>query len=84
MLFNSRVIIAKNIKIDRSYKNVLTYSESQMLALCESNKIFDNSSFELLNEENSPIYVACPYNVAIQGNYIAFQNPNYSNKWFFE
>ena len=30
-------------------------------------------------------YLLCDfdYDVCLQANYIAFQNPNYSNKWFF-
>ena len=40
MVYNSQVILAKNIKIDRSYKNVLTYTESQMLSLCQTNAIY--------------------------------------------
>lgn len=83
MIYNSQVILCKNIKIDRSYKNVLTYSESQMLALCQANQVYSNSTYEFLKQDESPMYVNCNYNVAIQCNYMAFQNPNYSNKWFF-
>lgn len=83
MVYNSQVILAKNIKIDRSYKNVLTYTESQMLSLCQTNAIYSNNTYEFLKENESPIYVGCNYSTAIQANYIAFQNPNFSNKWFF-
>ena len=83
MIYNSQVILCKNIKIDRSYKNVLTYSESQMLSLCQANQVYSNSTYEFLKQDESPMYVNCNYNVAIQCNYMAFQNPNYTNKWFF-
>ena len=83
MARNSKVIIARDIKVDRDYKNVLTYSESQMLSLCQTNKVYENSTYEFLKENESPMYVACDYQTALKGNYIAFQNPNYSNKWFF-
>ena len=83
MARNSKVIIARDIKVDRDYKNVLTYSESQMLSLCQTNKVYENSTYEFLKENESPMYVACDYQTALKGNYIAFQNSNYSNKWFF-
>lgn len=83
MARNSQVIIAKDIKIDRDYKNVLTYSESQMLSLCQTNSVYSNSTYEFLKENESPLFVGCDYATALKGNYIAFQNPNYSNKWFF-
>lgn len=40
----SKIILCKNIKLDREYKNVLDYTEQQMLALCRANKV--NSSSE--------------------------------------
>lgn len=83
MARNSKVIIARDIKVDRDYKNVLTYSESEMLSLCQTNKVYENSTYEFLKENESPLYVGCDYQTALKGNYIAFQNPNYSNKWFF-
>ena len=83
MARNSRIIIARDIRLDRDYKNVLTYSESEMLSLCQTNKVYENSTYEFLKENESPLYVACDYQTALKGNYIAFQNPNYSNKWFF-
>ena len=83
MARNSKVIIARDIKVDRDYKNVLTYSESEMLSLCQANKVYENSTYEFLKENESPMYVGCDYQTALKGNYIAFQNPNYSNKWFF-
>ena len=30
---NGKVILAKNIKLEKSYKNVLNYTENQMLSL---------------------------------------------------
>ena len=83
MARNSRIIIARDIKVDRDYKNVLTYSESEMLSLCQTNQVYSNNTYEFLKENESPMYVACDYQTALKGNYIAFQNQNYSNKWFF-
>ena len=31
---NSRIILAKNIHIDKEYVNVLSYTESEMVNLC--------------------------------------------------
>ena len=80
----SRIILAKGIKIDREYKNILDYSESDMLTLLRSQTHFVN---ELTNcsfiRKTSTICVDISYEQAIQSNYIAFQNPDYSNKWFF-
>ena len=83
MARNSRIIIARDIKVDRDYKNVLTYSEAEMLSLCQTNQVYSNNTYEFLKENESPLYVGCDYQTTLKGNYIAFQNPNYSNKWFF-
>ena len=34
---NSEIYLVKNIKMDRNYINVLSYSENQMLDLCRQN-----------------------------------------------
>ena len=81
---NSKIILCKGIKVDKDYNNVLSYSESQMLSLCNSNthKIAERSNYSFLRTTNS-IYVDFTYSQCLQANYIAFQNPDYSNKWFF-
>ena len=81
---NSKIILCKGIKIDREYVNVLSYSEEQMLNLCNSNdiKINEASNYTFI-DRNRKIRVAFPYSQCVQANYIAFQNPDYSNKWFF-
>ena len=33
---NSKIILAKGIKLDRNYNNVVNYTENQMLALLRS------------------------------------------------
>lgn len=80
---NSKVIMAKNIKLDKAYKNVLSYSESAMLSLVSANAVqsFNNCSF-LRKGENS-LGIDMSYDNALKCNYMAFQNPDYSNKWFF-
>ena len=81
---NSRVIIAKNIKVDKNYKNVLNYSETSMLELLLSNDhlVNQDNTFQFININNK-IRVNFSYSECLSANYIAFQNPNYSNKWFF-
>lgn len=81
---NSKIILAKNINIDRSYTNVLSYSESDMLSLINnsSNKIAESNTFSFIKHDKS-IYVDFTYSQCLEATYIAFQNPDYSNKWFF-
>ena len=79
---NSKLMLCKNIKMDRSYKNVLNYSESDMVSLCESNVVASATDFTFIRERHS-IMVPFTYEKCLESNYIAFQNPSYSSKWFF-
>lgn len=81
---NSRIILAHNINLDSDYVNVLDYSESDMLSLITTNAIASANNFSFIGARGSnEIKVDFSYNTCLQSNYIAFQNPNYSNKWFF-
>lgn len=82
MARNSELILCSNIRLDRAYSNVIDYSESDMLLLCRTNKIAGDSNYSFIRSE-SRLVTSIPYGTALQGNYIAFQNPDYSNKWFF-
>lgn len=81
---NSAIIICQGIKLDRDYKNVLSYSESQLLSMCRNPKyrITEASNYSFIGRDNKVI-VGVPYGQCLKANYIAFQNPNYNNKWFF-
>lgn len=81
---NSKIILAKNIKIDRQYTNVLSYSEQEMLELCQSNGhlVASANNYSFIRPTGS-IMAGFTYEQCLQSNYIAFQNPDYSNKWFF-
>lgn len=81
---NSRIILAKNIHIDKQYTNVLSYSEQQMLELCRSqgHLIAEATDYSFLRTTGN-ISTGFTYEQCLQANYIAFQNPDYSNKWFF-
>ena len=80
----SKIRLCKGINIDRNYVNVLDYSESNMLALCESNAhlVASANDYSFIRNKGS-ISTNFNYDDAIKSNYIAFQNKDYSNKWFF-
>lgn len=81
---NSKILLVKNIHIDRQYINVLSYSETQMLELCRSQEhlVAQADNYSFLRPTGS-IMAGFTYAQCLQANYIAFQNPDYSNKWFF-
>lgn len=81
---NSKIILAKKIRMDREYTNVLSYSESDMVSLCRSQDCFiaEASNYSFIRPTGT-IMVGFTYSQCLQANYIAFQNPDYSNKWFF-
>ena len=82
-LQNSNIIICKNIKLDKSYKDVLNYSEQQMVSLCQANAVASANNYSFIRSERNVIKTSFSYNDALKCNYMAFQNPDYSNKWFF-
>lgn len=79
---NSKILLVRNIHIDRQYTNVLSYSEAQMLELCQANLVAQADNYSFLRPTGS-IMAGFTYTQCLQSNYIAFQNPDYSNKWFF-
>lgn len=80
----SEIILCKGIRMDKQYVNVLSYTESDMLTLCRSNahKVASQDDYSFIRNTGS-IKTSFSYNQALQANYIAFQNKDYSNKWFF-
>lgn len=83
MSFSSKIILAKNIKMDRDYNNVLSYTESDMLNLVTANKVAMADDYSFIRPTKNRISTHFPYETVLQSNYIAFQNKDYSNKWFF-
>lgn len=81
-LQNSEVILAKNIKMDKDYNNVINYSESNMVNLVRANHVANATNFSFIRNTNK-IQVPFSYGSCLQANYVAFQNSNYNNKWFF-
>ena len=82
-LQNSKIIICKNIKLDKSYKDIINYSENQMVTLCVENAVVSSDSYSFIRGEKNVIKTSFSYNDALKCNYMAFQNTDYSNKWFF-
>ena len=82
---NSRIILAKGIKLDRDYNNVLNYTTEAMLSLLRSSShlINEANNYSFIRSTRNKLFVGFPYTECLQANYIAFQNPDYSNKWFF-
>lgn len=82
---NSKLILSKNIKLDKQYKEVLNYSELQMLDLLnnEEHLVNRDDKMSFLRENTNVISTGFSYAECLQANYIAFTNPDYSNKWFF-
>ena len=81
---NSKVILSKQIKMTKDYKEVTSLSESVLLSLLTANDhlVSYKENYSFIRERNS-IKVNETYATCLQANYMAFQNPSYSNKWFF-
>ena len=82
-LRTGKVILAKGIKLDKNYKNIIDYTESQMVTLLTTNAVATLSNCSFLRPGENTIDVELPYGTALQANYLGLQNPDYSNKWFF-
>jgi hypothetical protein len=82
---NSIVILAKNINMDKEYQNIIDYSESDLVSLLRSSDhlVMEQNNYSFLKVGENRISVGIPYAVCLRANYIAIQNPYYSNKWFF-
>lgn len=80
----SEIILAKNINIDKNYNNVLDFNTNEMLSLLNSNNHFVNKATDYqFIRPNNTLFVNFSYEQCLSSNYIAFQNKDYSNKWFF-
>ena len=79
----SNIVLSKNIRIDKAHKNVLNYGNGAMLELMRSQAHLVNQAADYSFIQNGKISVGFTYNECLTSNYIAFQNPTYSAKWFF-
>lgn len=78
-----KVILARDIRLDKQYKNILDYSESDMVTLVTNHAVATATNCSFLRQGANVIDMAVSYGNALKCNYMAFQNPDYSNKWFF-
>lgn len=90
MAINSKIIFCKGIKMDKENMNVLTYSETDMLTLVNTSgiKIAEASNYSFIGKGDRDaidvgLSISLTYEMLLQCNYIAFQNTNYCNKWYF-
>lgn len=84
MARTSKIILAKGIKVDKDYLNITNISESNWLNIIVQHSVANANDCSFVHAEGKD-YIAVPfaYSVCLSANYIAFQNPDYSNKWFF-
>ena len=84
MARNGKVILSKGIKLDKSYKQVLSFSEANMISLMSDNShlVSYKTNYSFIRERGS-IQVQETYANCLKANYMAFQNTDYSGKWFF-
>ena len=81
MAIQSEIYLAKGIRLDRDYNNVLSYTPQQTLAYVQSKQTAHATNYSFIRD--GAISVGFTYNTCLESNYIAFQNKNYSNRWFF-
>ena len=80
---NSKLILANNIKLNKNYTEVLSYNESDMITLLRNNLVSETNEYSFIRPNENIIKAQLPLNVCMKSNYIAFQNPELSNKWYF-
>ena len=80
----SQIILSKNVKMDKELKNVVNYNTTQMLEmLTDSNHFVARDNHYSFIRNTGTIQTDFNYGDVLKSNYIAFQNYDYSNKWFF-
>lgn len=82
MALRSEIILCNNIRLDKDYINVLNYSQNDMLTLCRNNATASADDYSFIRETGA-IIVGFDYATCLGSNYMAYQNKDYSNKWFF-
>ena len=78
-----KVILASGINLDKDYRNIIDYTETQMITLLNAKKVADFTNCSFVRPDKNMLDIQISYGNALKANYIAFQNPDYSNKWFF-
>ena len=54
MNYQTHIILAKGIKLDREYQNILNYTEDEMLNLVNTNKINEVTNYDALSHSSRP------------------------------
>ena len=83
MAKTSKIIIAEGIKLDSTYKNVLSYSQNDMLTLVTTKQVASAGNYSFIRQEKNTVQVGFSYSQICNANYMAFQNKDYNNRWFF-
>lgn len=83
MARTGKLIVCKGINLDKEYRNVLSYNETQMLNLVTAKQVAVRNNCSFIRDSKNEINVDISYSTLIECNYMAFQNPSYANKWFF-
>lgn len=65
---NSVICIAKEINMDRNYKNTLALSQDEIQALCQRKAVYMGSDYSFIRTENR-IKVQAPFSQIFPGNY---------------
>ena len=81
---NSKIVLSKGIKMDREYNQTTSLTESQLYSLCVDNThlVLSLNNYSFIRDKGS-IRIGANYGSCLQANYMCFQNPDFSNKWFF-
>lgn len=80
---NSIVHLAKGIKFDRGYKNICNYTDTGFLDLVSNTQKVQSFTNLSYIRHDKPLDLEINYDKALQCNYLCFQNPSYSTKWFY-
>lgn len=79
----SKIILCEGIKLDSSYKNVIDYNEEEMLELVTNKAVATGNNYTFVRQEKNVLQVPFDYNLICNCNYMAFQNKDYNNRWFY-
>lgn len=79
---NSKIVLAQGIKMDKDYTNIIEIGTEALVNLCYANATATAEDFTFIRSREA-ISTPFGYNACLVANYVAFQNPDYSNKWFF-
>lgn len=72
-LRNSIICIARDINMDRSYKNTLALDSMQIVRLCQAKSIYMDTNYSFIRTENR-IKIQAPYEQIWTGNYCYIKN----------